>query len=79
MTKDELYLIKVFEKARALGDPTTEVDRYFVGRAAGQNDKSVDNIVRMLTQTNFLKKGEGGSIYLTPQGLVLVEELLKEL
>jgi Mn-dependent DtxR family transcriptional regulator len=68
ITKDELYLVKLFELAQKLEDTYAEVDRYAVGKAMGQNNKSVDNIVRMLAQTNFIKKGEGDAIFLTPQG-----------
>ena len=75
ITRDELYLIKVFNLASKLGDCFEEVDRYAVGQSMGQNNKSVDNIVRMLAQTNFVKKGEGDNIFLTPQGLKYVENL----
>ncbi|MBM3206992.1 MAG: hypothetical protein FJZ57_00065 [Chlamydiae bacterium] len=75
ITRDELYLIKVLELAIKLGDYFEEVDRYAVGQSMGQNNKSVDNIVRMLAQTNFVKKGDGDNIFLTPQGLKYVETL----
>jgi Mn-dependent DtxR family transcriptional regulator len=75
MTRDELFLIKLFELSQAAGDAFQEIDRYEVGKAIGQNDKSVDNIVRMLAQTNFVKKGEGNSIYLTQNGDSLVSDL----
>ncbi len=75
ITKDELYLVKLLELAEKLGDIFTEIDRYVVGKAIGQNDKSVDNIVRMLAQTNFIKKGEGDAIFLTRQGQAYVNNL----
>jgi len=75
-TKDELFLIKLYQMASMLGDPFQEIDRYLVGTSMGQNPKGIDNIVRMLAQTNFLKKGEGDAIYLTPQGEKLVHALL---
>ncbi len=78
ITKDELYLVKLSQLAQTLGDPYAEVDRYAVGQAMGQNNKSVDNIVRMLAQTNFIKKGEGNAIYLTPQGEGYVDTLLEQ-
>jgi hypothetical protein len=74
-TKDEIYLLKFYEMACALGDETAEVDRYAVGRAVGQNDKAVDSLTRNLLQANFLKKGEGSSLYLTSNGLRLLYEL----
>lgn len=79
-TKDELFLLKLYELAVALGDPFHEVDRYFVGRAVGQNDKGIEPIVRLLAQANFIKNGEvENGVYLTPHGLRLVMELQKEL
>ncbi len=75
LTKDEQYLLKLHRLALELGDETAEVDRYAVGRLAGQNDRAVDNTARHLLQANFLKKGEGDSLYLTPNGLRLLEEL----
>ena len=77
ITKDELYLIKLWELAQKQEDPYIEIDRYVVGKAMGQNDKSVDNIVRMLAQTNFIKKGDENCIYLTPHGIRFVETLLE--
>lgn len=77
-TKDELFLLKLFEMATKLGGPEVEVDRYVVGRAIGQNDKGINAIVRHLAQANFVKKGEGEALYLTPHGLKLVELISQE-
>ncbi len=74
-TKDELYLLKFYAMALEKGDPYVEIDRYAVGRAVGYNDKAVDNLVRLLLQANFLKKGDGQSLYLTDHGLRLIENL----
>ena len=76
ITRDELYLIKLYEEGQKLGDIYAEVDRYHIGAIIGQNNKSVDNMVRMLAQANFVKKGSGNNIYLTRQGEVLIEDLL---
>lgn len=75
-TKDELFLLKLFELATELGSPTEEVDRFVIGRAIGQNDKGADVIARTLAQANFIKKGEGTAVYLTDHGLNLVHTLL---
>jgi len=74
-TKDELYLLKLHSMALTQGNPHAEIDRYVVGRAAGYNDKSVDSLVRLLLQANFLKKGEGNALYFTAHGLSLIEQL----
>jgi hypothetical protein len=77
-TKDELFLLKLYEMASSLGSPEEEVDRFAIGRAIGQNDKGVGAIVRHLAQANFVKKGEGDSIYLTAHGIRLVMQIAKE-
>ncbi len=77
-TKDELYLLKLYQMAIALGDPLSEIDRYEVGRAIGQNDRGVNAMTRHLLQANFLKKGKGDSLYLTSNGLTLVQLLSEE-
>ncbi|MGE5196358.1 MAG: hypothetical protein ACM3JI_03400 [Anaerolineae bacterium] len=75
MTKDELFMLKLYELASKRGSPHEEVDRYFIGRAIGQNDKGIDTIVRHLAQANFIKKGEEAAVYLTEHGLQLVLHL----
>ncbi len=75
-TKDEMFLCKLASMAESLGDAFTEMDSYVIGQAIGQNNRSVDNIVRMLAQTNFLKKSHGSFVYLTPNGMGLVKTLL---
>jgi len=76
LTRDEQFLVKVFELAQKGEDLFTLIDRYQVGLAIGQNHRSVDNIVRMLAQTNFIKKEEDPWIYLTSLGISLAKELI---
>ncbi len=76
VTKDEQFLIKLREMALARGGELLEIDRYEVGRAIGLNDLGIDTLSRHLLQTNFVKKGKENSLYLTPNGLFLIEELL---
>lgn len=77
-TKDELFLLKLYEMAAALGSPEEEIDRYTIGRAIGQNNKGVDTIVKHLAQANFVKKGAHDALYLTLHGIRLVEHLREE-
>jgi hypothetical protein len=77
-TKDELFLLKLYQMATATGNPWEEIDRYAIGRAIGQNDRGVDTIAKHLAQANFVKKGEGDSLYLTDHGMSLVNHLLQE-
>jgi hypothetical protein len=77
-TKDELFLLKLYEMACAIGGPEEEIDRYVIGRAIGQNTKGVNAIATLLAQANFVKKGDGDSLYLTPHGIKLVMQIAKE-
>lgn len=77
-TKDELFLLKLYELASNSGDSQQEIDRFLIGRAIGQNDRGADVIARDLAQANFIKKGEGSAVYLTDHGLRLVQLLLRE-
>jgi Mn-dependent DtxR family transcriptional regulator len=74
-TKDEQFLLKLHELALLQGDPFHSVDKYAVGLAIGQNSRGVDNIVRHLAQANFVKKEEENEVYLTQNGLNLVQLL----
>jgi len=74
-TKDELFLVKLHQIASSRGEYTKVVDRYEIGRAIGQNDKGIDTIVNLLAQANFVKKGDGAFVFLTKNGLALVEHL----
>lgn len=76
-TREELFLLKLYEIVVARGDLRQEIDRYAVGQAIGQNDRSVDNIVLLLVKTHFIKKDEGNAVSLTQNGLRLVESLLE--
>ncbi len=75
ITKDEQFLIRLYDEGLKKGDPFLEMDAYQVGQMIGQNDKSVKNIVRMLTQTNFIKQKAGNLVYITKQGEDLVLSL----
>lgn len=78
MTKDELFLLKLYELASQSGDIQTEIDRFVIGRTIGQNDRGANVVARDLAQANFIKKGEGDAVYLTDHGLQLVQSLIKE-
>ena len=75
ITKDEQFLMRLYDEGAKKGDPFLEMDAYHVGQLIGQNDKSVKNIVRMLTQTNFIKQKDGNLVYITKQGENLVLSL----
>ena len=75
-TPDERFLIKLFEMASSKGNPLNEIKSQFVAQAIGQTEKSTKNIIKLLSQANFVKKGEGSLIHLTKQGLQFVEREL---
>lgn len=77
-TKEERFLIKLYEASCRAGDFDTPIDRYEVGQMANLHDKSVDTISNQLLQMNFIKKNGPTEIYLTPLGEGLVRQLLNE-
>ncbi len=77
-TKDELFLLKLHELALAKGGAEENIDRYYIGREIGMNQHGIDTIIKHLAQANFIKKLPDNSVYLTPNGISLVENLKKE-
>ena len=59
-------------------DVHAEFSRYEIGAKIGIHPKGTDTICVLLLQSNFIKKGEGDKIYLTPNGEELVQRLLRE-
>ena len=78
-TKDEKYLILLYDLASATGDPFAECDMYSVGAPLGLHERTVDNIVKLLAQTNFIRKRSGTLIALTPHGEALVRTLKSDI
>ncbi len=69
-TKEEKFLIKLHE----MNDNQNIFD---VGHAMGLNDTSIKTIVRILLQSNFIKKAEENIVYLTSNGQSLVNTLIQ--
>ena len=74
-TADEKFLLKIYELASASGDLKNEVDAIFVGHEIGENDKKIQNIVKLLSRSSFIKKIDDNNVILTQKGIDLVEEL----
>ena len=55
-TKDENYMIALYEMAKATGDMETPFDFYAVGDRAGINPKAVDAISKLLIRANFIQR-----------------------
>ncbi len=74
-TKDERFLMMLYEEAMKLGDPYQPIDKYFIGKKLGLHDHAIEIICRTLAQTNFIKKEEGSRVFLTPNGESLVHRI----
>lgn len=74
-TKDEKFLLMLHEEAMKMGDPYHPIDRYMIGKKLGLHPHGTEIICRNLGQTNFIKKEEDNTVYLTPHGERLVQRL----
>ena len=74
-TKEEKFLIALYETISAAGDFDTEVDRYLVGRKISLHDRGIDTICKELAQTNFIKRHGPVMISITPNGKRLFDTL----
>lgn len=74
-TKDEMFMLKLYEEASKQADIEDSVDRYIVGNLAGLQAKAVDTICNLLAQANFIKKHGKVEIAITPHGIKLVENI----
>lgn len=78
-TKDERFIIKLYELALSKGDVGTPCPKYIVGQLSGLTAKGVDAVCKLLVQANFVKGAGGDDIYLTPHGEKLAKRLLEEI
>ena len=74
-TKDETFMLRLYEEASKLPSIEDPVDRYRIGTLAGLHPKAVDTICVLLGQANFIKKHSKTDIAITPHGIKLVETL----
>lgn len=77
-TKDERFIIKVYEIVHQSGDEDMFVDRYEAGKLAGITDKGVEAICKLLQRANFIIKEDERLIKLTAHGRALALQLLRE-
>lgn len=75
-SKEEMFVLKLYELAMKTGDPENEVDRYAVGKLVGEHTKGADHTVQLLTKNGFTKRGDGSLVYLTKGGVALAQELI---
>lgn len=74
-TKDEIFMLRLYEEASRQADIEDPIDRYHIGNLAGLQPKAVDAICNLLAQANFIKKHGKTEISLTSQGIRLVETI----
>lgn len=77
-TKDENFVLSLYEEAQASGDVENPIERYQAGTRAGLSPKAVDAICKLLVKANFIRKASETEIHLTPHGIALAERLDKE-
>lgn len=77
-TPDERFILCAYQTAQALGDLSSPLNRYEIGRLSGLHPKGVDAICKLLIQANFIKKFSEEEIYLTKNGEELAIRLIKE-
>lgn len=78
MTKDEIFVLKLYELSMQLGTPYEQINYLEIARAIGQNNRGAQVIARDLAQANFIKKAKEDRIYLTDHGLKLVNEIMEQ-
>ena len=74
-TKDELFMLRLFEEASKQTEIDDPLDRYHIGNLVGLLPTAVDTICNLLAQANFIKKHGKVEISLTPHGMKLVDNL----
>lgn len=77
-TKEEKFLIGLHDTAVALGDVHSEVNRFDIGKRVGMQPTGIGSLCDRLAQANFIKKSGDVLVYLTPNGLRLVNALKEE-
>lgn len=77
-TKEEKFLIAVYEAALLHGDPHGEVNCYTVGQSIGLHPRGIETICHQLSRANFIKKSDDDLVYVTENGLALIKLLKGE-
>lgn len=74
-TKDESFMMRLYDEASKQPSLETPFDRYQIGKSVGLHPKAVDTICNLLAQANFIRKQGKIEISITPHGVKLVEQL----
>lgn len=71
-TKDEQFMITLYETAERSGSIFNPINRFEIGKIIGLQEKGLQTICRTLLQSNFIKKSGEENVYLTKLGESLV-------
>lgn len=74
-TKDEMFMLCLYEEASKRADIENPVNRYEIGVLTGLLPTAVDTICNLLAKANFIKKHGKIEISLTLHGIGLVENI----
>lgn len=77
-TKDEKFMLALYEEALKTEKMETPFNRYEIGHTIGLHPKGVDTICTLLLQANFIKKESKEEVYITEHGIQLVQTLLSD-
>ena len=73
-TKDEQFLLKLYDLAKDEGDFDLEINYLKFGKEMIYKDKITKTIVRDLLQANFVKKIDSDTIQLTQNGITFAQK-----
>ena len=74
-TKDESFIVTLYEEAKKLPSIDDPLDRYTIGQMVGLQKKAVDTICVLLAQANFIKKKSATEIAITLNGIELAQTI----
>jgi hypothetical protein len=77
-TKDEKFMLALHATALQSGDAQAAFNRYQIGAKIGLHPKATDTICTLLLQANFIKKESAEEVYLSTNGMQLVQKILAE-
>lgn len=74
-TKDELFILKLYEEACKLPHIDDPIDPLMIGELVGLHQKAVGTICVLLGKANFIKRHGEEGISITKNGISLAENV----
>ncbi len=75
-TKEERFVVELYDQAEDLGDFEEFIEVSKVADAVGLGPKAIKNVLNTLAGANFIRKRSPNQVALTQNGIRLAEELL---